>query len=116
MGDPVRLENRQHVAGETAELFQEHLPRHGATVEVHLHRTGAGVLRELDQFIRHLGGCAPGQTVGQLLDVRHGHVAEITAVELGGAEILRPQVIGGALGEFINPYGEQWCSLKPSPS
>ena len=59
--DLVRLERRQHLLGEAAELLQEHVLRHGAKAHHQQQGIGAVALGVADQLVGDVLGVAEGE-------------------------------------------------------
>src|ERR1700730_16382338 len=55
----MRLQSRQHVAAEAADLLEEQFLRQHAAIEADLNHVGAGLIGDLDDLVGHFLGRAP---------------------------------------------------------
>ena len=88
----MSLKRGKHLAGETANLFEEHLMWHSAAIEADLYSAGAGLLGRSYDALGDFLGRAPGHGLGLAGDVIHGHIAKILAWAFRSAQVLMPHI------------------------
>src|SRR6266542_1947721 len=90
---PVRLQPRQHVAGETFDLIHEHRVRHCTAIQAHRHLVRAGVVGRGNDAFGDLVRRAPWLLLGNLADAVHGHTPVALATARYQRHVFRPQIV-----------------------